>query len=59
MELKLWVFKKGKDQQEEERTKPQRWEQRLRTRSPSENLGPKTVLKSQMRREGMEGVAEC
>ena len=45
----------GKDPREEARTKPQRWEQRLGTRSPSsETLETKTVLKSQMRREGME-----
>ena len=54
VELELWVFKKGEDPWERRGGPNQRWEQRLGTRSPSENLGTKTMLKSQMRREGME-----
>lgn len=50
----MGVRKRGGPARGEGRTKPQRWEQRLGTRSPSENLGTKTMLKSQTRREGME-----
>lgn len=50
----MGVQKRGGPAGEEGRTKPQRWEQQLGTRSPAENLGTKTMLKSQMRREGME-----
>ena len=54
VELELWVFKKGEDPWERRGGPNQRWEQRLGTRGPSENSGTKTLLKSQMRREGME-----